>query len=94
MDSADGIARAESFIKAFKDDSLIVPAVAPHAMYTLDADTLKACRALARLPGGIRRTTLCGCVAGVAAGPRPLGLTVPDQVELQHFPLHPPQPGR
>ena len=28
-------------------DELIRPAVAPHAMYTLDADTLKACRALA-----------------------------------------------
>jgi 5-methylthioadenosine/S-adenosylhomocysteine deaminase len=33
---ADGLARAEVFIKAFKGDSLIVPAVAPHAMYTLD----------------------------------------------------------
>src|SRR3954463_5615964 len=26
----DGLARAEAFIKSFKDDSLIVPAVAPH----------------------------------------------------------------
>ena len=34
---AEGLARAEAFIKAFRDDSLIVPAVAPHAMYTLDA---------------------------------------------------------
>ena len=33
---AEGLARAEAFIKAFKGDSLIVPAVAPHAMYTLD----------------------------------------------------------
>ena len=31
---ADGLARAERFIKEFKDDSLIVPAVAPHALYT------------------------------------------------------------
>ena len=41
---AEGLARAEAFIKAFKDDSLIVPAVAPHAMYTLDQATLKATR--------------------------------------------------
>ena len=43
---ADGLARAEAFIKAFQNDSLIVPAVAPHAMYTLDAATLLACAAL------------------------------------------------
>ena len=40
---ADGLARAERFIKEFKGDDLIVPAVAPHAMYTLDSATLKAC---------------------------------------------------
>ncbi len=40
---AEALARAEAFIKAFKDDSLIVPAVAPHAMYTLDRATLVAC---------------------------------------------------
>ncbi len=44
---AEGLARTEAFIKSWKDDDLIVPAVAPHAMYTLDAATLKACRALA-----------------------------------------------
>ncbi|MGE3176850.1 MAG: amidohydrolase family protein [Vicinamibacterales bacterium] len=37
---AEGLARAEAFIQAFRDDPLIVPAVAPHAMYTLDRDTL------------------------------------------------------
>jgi len=42
------IARAERFITAFKGDSLIVPAVAPHAMYTNDEATLKAAAALAR----------------------------------------------
>ncbi len=36
---ADGLARAEAFITAFKGDPLITPAVAPHAMYTLDAAT-------------------------------------------------------
>jgi 5-methylthioadenosine/S-adenosylhomocysteine deaminase len=44
----EGLARAEAFIQAFKDDELIVPAVAPHAMYTLDKDTLIACAALGR----------------------------------------------
>ena len=45
---SDGLARAEAFIKAFKDDPLITPAVAPHAIYTLDADTLRAARDLSR----------------------------------------------
>jgi 5-methylthioadenosine/S-adenosylhomocysteine deaminase len=45
---ADGLARTEAYIKAFRNDSLIVPAVAPHAMYTLDRATLLACVALAR----------------------------------------------
>jgi 5-methylthioadenosine/S-adenosylhomocysteine deaminase len=45
---AEGLARAETFIKAFRNDALIVPAVAPHAMYTLDSATLKASAALAR----------------------------------------------
>ena len=39
---ADGIARATSFIRQWKSDELIVPAIAPHSMYTLDAATLKA----------------------------------------------------
>jgi len=45
---AEGLARAERFIKAFTGDSLIVPAVAPHAMYTNDEATLKASIELAR----------------------------------------------
>jgi 5-methylthioadenosine/S-adenosylhomocysteine deaminase len=45
---ADGLRRAEAFIKAFRGDSLITPAVAPHAMYTLDAATLKASADLGR----------------------------------------------
>jgi 5-methylthioadenosine/S-adenosylhomocysteine deaminase len=45
---AEGMARAERFIEAFKDDALIIPAVAPHAMYTNDKATLLACAALAR----------------------------------------------
>jgi 5-methylthioadenosine/S-adenosylhomocysteine deaminase len=45
---ADALVRAEAFINAFKDDPLITPAVAPHAMYTLDGPTLKAARDLSR----------------------------------------------
>jgi 5-methylthioadenosine/S-adenosylhomocysteine deaminase len=45
---ADALVRAEAFVKAFKDDPLITPAVAPHAMYTLDGPTLKASRDLSR----------------------------------------------
>jgi 5-methylthioadenosine/S-adenosylhomocysteine deaminase len=45
---ADGLVRAEAFIKMFKDDPLITPAVAPHAMYTLDGPTLRAARDLSR----------------------------------------------
>ena len=43
---ADGLARADAFIKAYKNDPLITPAVAPHAIYTLDAATLRAAREL------------------------------------------------
>jgi 5-methylthioadenosine/S-adenosylhomocysteine deaminase len=45
---AEALTRAESFIKAFKGDALITPAVAPHAIYTLDAGTLRAARDLSR----------------------------------------------
>ena len=45
---AEALARAERFIREFKDDSLIVPAVAPHALYTNDKATLVACAELGR----------------------------------------------
>src|SRR6266571_9263375 len=48
---AEALARAERFINAFKDDTLIVPAVAPHALYTNDKSTLLACAALGRRYG-------------------------------------------
>ncbi len=44
---ADGLKYAENFIRRFKGDSLIVPTVAPHALYTNSDETLKASRALA-----------------------------------------------
>jgi 5-methylthioadenosine/S-adenosylhomocysteine deaminase len=48
---AEGLARAERFIQEFKDNGLIVPAVAPHALYTNDQATLVASAALARKYG-------------------------------------------
>ena len=41
------LAGAETFLKRFGNDPLIVPAVAPHAIYTVPDDILKASRALA-----------------------------------------------
>jgi 5-methylthioadenosine/S-adenosylhomocysteine deaminase len=48
---ADALARAERFIQEFKDDALIVPAVAPHALYTNDKSSLVAAAALGRKYG-------------------------------------------
>jgi 5-methylthioadenosine/S-adenosylhomocysteine deaminase len=47
----EALMRAERFIQQFKDDPLIVPAVAPHAMYTNDKTTLIASAELARKYG-------------------------------------------
>jgi 5-methylthioadenosine/S-adenosylhomocysteine deaminase len=44
----EGLKRAETYIAEFKNDSLIVPAVAPHAPYTLDEVNLKAAAELGR----------------------------------------------
>src|SRR5258706_7023496 len=44
---ADALKLAEAFLKRFHNDPLIVPAVAPHALYTNSDDTLRASRALA-----------------------------------------------
>ncbi len=38
---------AEAFIKNWKGDSLIVPCIAPHALYTCNSDTLKRVRKVA-----------------------------------------------
>lgn len=48
---ADALARAERFIKEFKDNGLVVPAVAPHALYTNQKDTLVQSAELARRYG-------------------------------------------
>ena len=44
---ADALERAEAFIRQWADNELIVPAVAPHAMYTLDTATMRAVLGLA-----------------------------------------------
>ncbi len=45
--AAAALAGTEHYIQAFRNDSLIVPAVAPHSVYTVPDDVLKASRALA-----------------------------------------------
>src|SRR5213078_3433765 len=45
---ADALVRAELFIREFKDNGLIVPAVAPHALYTNDKASLVASAELGR----------------------------------------------
>jgi len=44
---ADALARTEAFITKWKGDPLVTPAVAPHSPYTLEAESLRAARALA-----------------------------------------------
>lgn len=48
---ADALARTEAFFKQYANDSLIVPAIAPHALYTNSEETLRACRKLANQYG-------------------------------------------
>jgi 5-methylthioadenosine/S-adenosylhomocysteine deaminase len=48
---AEGLARAERFIREFKDNDLVTPAVAPHALYTNDRATLVASAELGRRLG-------------------------------------------
>jgi 5-methylthioadenosine/S-adenosylhomocysteine deaminase len=44
---AEALAGTERFFKTFANDPLIVPAVDPHAIYTVPDDVLKSCRSLA-----------------------------------------------
>lgn len=48
---ADGLAYSERFINKWKGNALIVPAIAPHAPYTVSEEHLKAARALADKTG-------------------------------------------
>jgi 5-methylthioadenosine/S-adenosylhomocysteine deaminase len=47
----EGLARAEAFVTAWRNDPLITPAYAPHSMYTLDTAMLKAIRTSADRTG-------------------------------------------
>jgi 5-methylthioadenosine/S-adenosylhomocysteine deaminase len=49
--NAEAMAYAEKFINKWKNDSLIVPALAPHAPYTVSTEHLKAVRALSDKTG-------------------------------------------
>ncbi len=44
---AEGMKLAEAFVNKWKNDDLIVPAIAPHAPYTISTENLKAMKALA-----------------------------------------------
>ena len=44
---ADALQFTERYLTRFRNDPLVVPAVAPHALYTNSDETLKAARALA-----------------------------------------------
>ncbi len=48
---AEALAFTERYLSRFHGDPLIVPAVAPHAIYTNSDETLQACRALANRHG-------------------------------------------
>src|ERR1039457_6045934 len=45
--SSDGLSFTERYLERFRNDPLVVAAVAPHALYTNSDETLKAARALA-----------------------------------------------
>jgi 5-methylthioadenosine/S-adenosylhomocysteine deaminase len=45
--AAEALRFTEKFLASFHSDSLITPAVAPHAIFTNSDETLRACRALA-----------------------------------------------
>src|SRR5215831_16444170 len=44
---ADSLRFTEAYLERFRNDPLVIPAVAPHAIYTNSDETLKAARALA-----------------------------------------------
>ena len=43
----EGMKLAEAFVNKWKNDDLIVPAIAPHAPYTISTENLKAMKTLA-----------------------------------------------
>ena len=55
---AEGLARTETFVKEFAGDELITPAVAPHAMYTLDTDDAEGRRARSPIASTSRSSSI------------------------------------
>jgi 5-methylthioadenosine/S-adenosylhomocysteine deaminase len=49
--NAEGMAYVEKFVARWKGHELIVPAIAPHAPYTVNEDHLKAVRAFSDRTG-------------------------------------------
>ncbi|HTZ75776.1 MAG TPA: amidohydrolase [Candidatus Aquilonibacter sp.] len=49
---AEALAYSEKYIAKWKNDPLITPGVAPHSMYTVSTENLKAAAAMARRTGG------------------------------------------
>ena len=49
--NAEGMAYAERFVNKWKGNALVIPAIAPHAPYTVSEDHLKAIRALSDRTG-------------------------------------------
>jgi 5-methylthioadenosine/S-adenosylhomocysteine deaminase len=49
--NAEGMAYAEKFVRKWQGNSLIIPAIAPHAPYTVSEEHLKAMRALSDRTG-------------------------------------------
>ena len=47
----EGLAGAEAFIEKYKDHRLIVPSIAPHALYTTELDVVEKAHAIARKHG-------------------------------------------
>jgi 5-methylthioadenosine/S-adenosylhomocysteine deaminase len=69
---AEALARSEAFILKYKNDDLIVPAVAPHALYTNDRATLIATRDLAKKHGVPLLIHLAETEDEVTAAPAPV----------------------
>ncbi|MBI1850428.1 MAG: amidohydrolase [Planctomycetes bacterium] len=74
-DTDASLALTESFMKHWHDDPLIVAAVAPHSTYTVSADVLKKCRALANKYDAPLVTHFCETRAEVADVQKRFGKT-------------------
>ncbi len=74
-------AEAESFIRAWKDDDLIHPAVGPHAIYTCSAETLRWAADLAEKNNAVLHTHLSETEGEVQASMKDHGLSPVDYLD-------------